>query len=83
MRKLVGMRNAFKLTIASLTLVSGLALCMPDAHAVSRSALLRMCDNSPGCKYHHNKDGSVQGCSKTCCFSCDKKGKCWSACEPQ
>jgi hypothetical protein len=72
------MRELLKPFVASLVLVSGLALYMPDADAITQKQQEHACQNSPRCHSHHNKDGTYQGCTGSGnCFYCDGK-KCWS-----
>ena len=83
MRKFVSMRNLLKTGVTSLTLVCGIALCMPDADATdvkgAAAVAYANCHRSEGCKKHINDDGSVQGCKGNgSCFYCNEQ-QCWWA----
>jgi len=71
-----------KTAVASLTLVGGIALCVPDAGAVNlegAAADAYVACKPPRCKKHANDDGTVQGCKQNDgCFYCDPK-QCWWA----
>jgi len=68
-------------TIAKLALAAGLlAAAFSTAEAkinnqnAPTAAVLKACDNTPGCDYHLTNDGAIVGCSKHACFNCGRDG---------
>ncbi|MFT3988196.1 hypothetical protein [Aestuariivirga sp.] len=67
--------------IAKLALSAGLlaAACSAAEAKVNNqnaptAAVLKACDNTPGCDYHLTQDGAIVGCSKHACFNCGRSG---------
>jgi|GEM_PF-3446794 len=71
------MNTIAKLALAAGLLTAALASAQPalakDKGTVPIAAVLKACDNTPGCDYHNTGSG-ISGCSKNACFECGKEG---------